>query len=64
MKMRDLTAQLKILEVKMSETFLVKYILYTLHAQYGPFKINYNTHKENDLLMNSCPCVFKKKVDY
>ena len=44
--MRDLAAQLKILEVEMSETFLVHYILNTLPAQYGPFKISYNTHKE------------------
>ena len=46
MKMWDLAAQLKILEVKMFETFLVHYILNTLPAQYGPFKISYNTHKD------------------
>ena len=44
--MRDLAAQLKILEVKMSETFFVHYILNSLLAQYSPFKISYNTHKE------------------
>ena len=46
MKMRDIAAQLKILEVDMSDTFLVHYILNTLLQQYGPFKISYNTHKE------------------
>ena len=46
MNLRDLAAQLKILEVEMSETFLVNYILNTLPSQYGPFKISYNTHKD------------------
>ncbi|XP_055814076.1 uncharacterized protein LOC129883422 [Solanum dulcamara] len=46
MKMRDLAAQLKILDVEMSETFLVHYILNILPAQYGPFKISYNAHKD------------------
>ncbi|XP_047258393.1 uncharacterized protein LOC124890646 [Capsicum annuum] len=30
----------------MSETFLVHYIFNTLPAQYGPFKIFYNTYKD------------------
>ena len=46
MEMRDIAAQLKALEVDMSETFLVHYILNTLPQQYGPFKISYNTHKD------------------
>ncbi|XP_073026822.1 uncharacterized protein [Primulina eburnea] len=46
MKMRDIAARLKTLEVEMSETFLVYYILCTLPQQYGPFKISYNTHKD------------------
>ena len=54
MRMRDIAAQLKALEVEMSETFLVHYILCTLPQQYGPFKISYNTHKDkwsiNELL--------------
>ncbi|CAH9128198.1 unnamed protein product [Cuscuta epithymum] len=54
MRMRDITAQLKALEVTMSDAFLVHYILYTLPQQYAPFKISYNTHKEkwsiNELL--------------
>ncbi|VFQ74456.1 unnamed protein product [Cuscuta campestris] len=45
-KMRDIAAQLKTLEVDMSETFLVHFILHTLPHQYGPFKISYNTHKD------------------
>ena len=45
MQMRDIAAQLKNLEVEMSESFLVHYILNTLPQQYGPFKISYNTHK-------------------
>ncbi|KAH7514294.1 hypothetical protein FEM48_Zijuj11G0073300 [Ziziphus jujuba var. spinosa] len=57
MCMRDIAAQLKVLEVKMLETFLVQYILCTLPQQYGPFKIFYNTHKDKwsiDELMNMC----------
>ena len=46
MEMRDITTQLKGLEVDMSKTFLVHYILNTLPKQYGPFKISYNTHKD------------------
>ena len=46
MQMRDIVAQLKHLEVEMSETFLVHHILNTLPQQYGPFKISYNTHKD------------------
>ena len=54
MQMRDIAAQLKTLEVEMSESFLVHFILNTLPQQYGPFKIFYNTHKDkwsiNELL--------------
>ncbi|XP_059285633.1 uncharacterized protein LOC132039108 [Lycium ferocissimum] len=46
MKMRDLAAQLKTLEVEMSETFLVHSILNSLPPQYDPFKISYNSHKD------------------
>ena len=46
MNMRDIAAQLKKLEVDMSESFLVYYILNTLLKYYGPFKIFYNTHKD------------------
>ncbi|XP_073283278.1 uncharacterized protein [Primulina huaijiensis] len=57
MKMRDIAARLKTLEVEMSETFLVHYILCTLPQQYGPFKISYNTHKDKwsiNELMTMC----------
>ncbi|XP_073152364.1 uncharacterized protein [Henckelia pumila] len=57
MKMRDIAARLKILEVDISESFLVHYILNTLPQQYGPFKISYNTHKDKwsiNELMTMC----------
>ncbi|XP_075079837.1 uncharacterized protein LOC142165109 [Nicotiana tabacum] len=54
MEMRDIAAKLKSLEVDMSEPFLVHFILNSLPAEYGPFKIFYNTHKDkwsiNELL--------------
>ena len=54
MHMRDIATQLQTLEVTMSDTFLVHYILNTLPQQYSPFKISYNTHKDkwsiNELL--------------
>ncbi|XP_029130101.1 uncharacterized protein LOC114916803 [Cajanus cajan] len=54
MRIRDIVAQLKALEVTMSDSFLVHYILCTLPHHYAPFKISYNTHKDkwsiNELL--------------
>ncbi|RVW84849.1 hypothetical protein CK203_048603 [Vitis vinifera] len=54
MEMRDITAQLKSLEIEMFESFLVHFILKSLPSKYEPFKISYNTHKEkwfiNELL--------------
>lgn len=54
MRVRDIAAQLKALEVEMSESFLCHYIMRTLPHQFGPFKISYNTHKDkwsiNELL--------------
>ncbi|KAK4257764.1 hypothetical protein QN277_007309 [Acacia crassicarpa] len=51
---RDIEAQLKSLEVDMSDSFLVHYILNTLPQPYRPFRISYNTHKDkwsiNELL--------------
>ena len=49
-KMRDIAAQLKKLEVEIPDTFLVYSILNSLPSQYGPFKISYNISK-NGLLM-------------
>ena len=46
MRMRDIAAQLKTLEVEMSESCLVHFMLNTLPQKYGPFKISYNTHKD------------------
>ncbi|KAL6322946.1 hypothetical protein AAG906_022784 [Vitis piasezkii] len=57
MEMRDIVAQLKKLEVEMSESFLVHFIFNTLPPQYGPFKISYNTHKDKwsiNELMTMC----------
>ncbi|RVW99769.1 Retrovirus-related Pol polyprotein from transposon TNT 1-94 [Vitis vinifera] len=57
MEMRDIVAQLKKLEVEMSESFLMHFILNTLSPQYGPFKISYNTHKDKwfiNELMTMC----------
>lgn len=57
MQMRNITAQLKNLEVEISESFLVYYILNTLPQQYAPFKISYNTHKNKwsiNELMTMC----------
>ncbi|PKI57384.1 hypothetical protein CRG98_022229 [Punica granatum] len=50
-EMRDLAAQLKTLKIDISESFLVHFILNSLPVEYlpveyGPFKISYNTHKE------------------
>ncbi|KAL0359254.1 UNVERIFIED_CONTAM: hypothetical protein Sangu_0774800 [Sesamum angustifolium] len=54
MHMRDIAAQLKPLEVDISEPFLVHLILNSLPKEYGPFKITYNAQKEkwsvNELL--------------
>jgi hypothetical protein len=54
MKMRDMAAQLKSLEIDISESFLVHFILNSLASEYVPFKISYNTHKDkwsvNELL--------------
>ena len=57
MEMRDVVAQLKKLEVEMSKSFLVCFILNNLPPQYGPFKISYNTHKNKwsiNELMTMC----------
>ena len=57
MKMRNIAAQLKNLEIEMFESFLVHYILNTLPKQYRPFKISYNTPKDKwsiNELMTMC----------
>ncbi|KAF7148069.1 hypothetical protein RHSIM_Rhsim03G0106800 [Rhododendron simsii] len=54
MEMRDIMARQKSLEIEISDSFLVHFILNSLLAEFGPFKISYNTHKEkwsiNELL--------------
>ncbi|KAL0313068.1 UNVERIFIED_CONTAM: hypothetical protein Sradi_5706100, partial [Sesamum radiatum] len=54
MQMRNIAAQLKPLEVDISEPFLVHLILNSLPQECGPFKITYITQKEkwsvNELL--------------
>ena len=54
MRMRDIAAQLGMLEVEMLEYFLVHYIMCNLPQQFILFKISYNTHKDkwsiNELL--------------
>ena len=50
-------AQLKILGIDMSKSFLVHFILNTLPHQYESFKISYNTHKDKwsiNELMTMC----------
>ena len=44
-QMVDIAARLKSLEIEMSKSFLVHFILYSLPSKFGPFKISYNTHK-------------------
>ena len=46
MEMRDIAIQLKSLEIEMSESFFIHFILNSLPTEYGPFKISYNAHKE------------------
>ena len=54
MEMRDIAIQLKSLEIEMSESFFIHFILNSLPTEFGPFNISYNTHKEkwsiNELL--------------
>ncbi|KAK9667332.1 hypothetical protein RND81_14G248900 [Saponaria officinalis] len=57
LRLRNIVAQLKTLEVTISDTFLVNFILCTLPPQYAPFKISYNTHKDKwsiNVLMTMC----------
>ncbi|KAK3032791.1 hypothetical protein RJ639_035894 [Escallonia herrerae] len=46
LRMNDMASQLKGLDMEISEGFLVHFIMTSLPAQFGPFKINYNTQKE------------------
>ncbi|GMP36789.1 hypothetical protein CsSME_00008798 [Camellia sinensis var. sinensis] len=46
LKMNDMASQLKGMDMEISEGFLVHFIMTSLPAQFGPFKINYNTQKD------------------
>ncbi|XP_010269099.1 PREDICTED: uncharacterized protein LOC104605861 [Nelumbo nucifera] len=46
MKMRDMANKLNGMDMEISEGFLVHFIMTFLPAQFGAFKINYNTQKE------------------
>ncbi|KAI3771808.1 hypothetical protein L6452_02977 [Arctium lappa] len=46
MMMSDMANKLKGMDMEISEGFLVHFIMTSLPAQFGPFKINYNTQKE------------------
>ncbi|XP_020105304.1 uncharacterized protein LOC109721903 [Ananas comosus] len=54
MEMRDIAAQLTALEVTISDSFLVHFILNSLPSEYVQFQISYNTHRDkwsiNELL--------------
>jgi hypothetical protein len=54
MEMRDMSVQLKSVEVDISESFLVHFVLNSLPSKHTLFKISYNTHKDkwsvNELL--------------
>ena len=64
MRMMDIASQLKNLEVTISESFLVQYILCTLPPQYSPFKISYNTHKEDWSISELLTMCVQEEGDY
>lgn len=45
-EIKDIAAQLNYLEIDISTSFLVYFILNSLSSEYGSFKISYTTHKE------------------
>ncbi|XP_044479425.1 uncharacterized protein LOC123206322 [Mangifera indica] len=47
MRMRDIATKLKSLNIDALDPFLVHFALNSLLMEYSPFKISYNTHKEN-----------------
>jgi hypothetical protein len=46
MTMTNMAAQLKSMDMSISDGFLVHFIMNSLPSDYGPFKINYNTQKD------------------
>ena len=51
-KIRDIAAQLKSLEIEMSESFLVHFILNSLPSQYGPSRFHTTYLTRNGLSIN------------
>ncbi|KAF7835130.1 F-box protein [Senna tora] len=47
MQMQDIVAQLKSLDIEITDSFLVLLILNSLPSRFGRFKFTYNTHNEN-----------------
>ncbi|XP_059316304.1 uncharacterized protein LOC132067172 [Lycium ferocissimum] len=45
-EMVNMAEQLKSMDMTISESFLVQFVLNSLPSQFGPFKISYNTNKE------------------
>ncbi|KAG6495762.1 hypothetical protein ZIOFF_043589 [Zingiber officinale] len=57
LRMNDMAAQLKAMDIEISESFLVHFIMTSLPSQFRPFKICYNTQKEKwkmSELINMC----------
>ncbi|EPS58734.1 hypothetical protein M569_16079 [Genlisea aurea] len=57
LKMSDMAAQLKTMDMPISEGYLVHVILRSLPSRFDPFKINYNASKDKwtlNELMNMC----------
>ena len=55
--MHDNARKLNDLNITIIESFLVHFILYILLAEYNPFKVSYNTHKDEwsiNELMTKC----------
>ncbi|KAK2975397.1 hypothetical protein RJ640_029270 [Escallonia rubra] len=46
LRMNDMASQLKRLDMEISKSFLMHFIMTSLPAQFCPFKINYNMHKK------------------
>jgi len=63
MEMRDIAAQLRLLDIEMSESFLFHFILNSLLSEYGSFKISYNSHKKMWSVNELLAMLFKRKEE-
>ncbi|GKC41887.1 UBN2_2 domain-containing protein, partial [Tanacetum coccineum] len=52
MMMNNMASKLKGIDMEISEGFLVHFIMTSLPAQFGPFKINYNMQKKKWKMSN------------